>query len=60
LQETSTPLYASLHASLAGFPGRPRRVIALDDKTARKVPKGMGGRMLSQSEAEALLRRFGA
>jgi hypothetical protein len=59
IQEANTPLYASLRASLAGFPGKPLEVIALDDKTARKVPKKMIGRVLSQSEAETLLARFG-
>ena len=30
----------------------------LDDKTARKVPKKMQGRLLSQQEARALLERI--
>ena len=30
----------------------------LDDKTARKVPKKMQGRLLSQQEAKALLERI--
>ena len=59
LQEASTPLYASLSASLAGQSGKPGDVIELDAKTARKVPKKMIGRVLSQREAEALLARIG-
>ena len=58
LQEATTALYASLRASLAGHHGKPSEVIALDDKTARKVPKKMIGRVLTQREAEALLKRF--
>ena len=59
LQEASTQLYASLRASIAGQKGKPVESIELDAKTARKVPKKMIGRVLSQSEAEALLARFG-
>ena len=59
LQEANTQLYASLRASIAGQKGKPVESIELDAKTARKVPKKMIGRVLSQSEAEALLARFG-
>ncbi len=59
LQEASTQLYASLRASIAGQKGKPVESIELEDKTARKVPKKMIGRVLLQSEAEALLARFG-
>ena len=59
LQEASTQLYASLRASIAGQKGKPVESIELDAKTARKVPKKMIGRVLSQKEAEALLARFG-
>jgi hypothetical protein len=38
--------------------GNPVESIELDAKTARKVPKKMIGRVLSQGEAEALLARF--
>ena len=53
LQGASTPLYASLRASLAGQHGKPSDVIELDAKTARKVPKKMIGRVLTQKEAKA-------
>ena len=59
LQEATTQLYASLRASIAEQKGNPVESIELDAKTARKVPKKMIGRVLSQSEAEALLARFG-
>lgn len=58
LQEATTPLYAALRASIAGFPCAPPDVIALDAGTARKVPKKMIGRVLSQREAEALLKKL--
>ena len=59
LQEASTQLYASLRASIAGQKGNPVESIELDAKTARKVPKKMVGRVLSQREAETLLARMG-
>jgi hypothetical protein len=59
IQEATTPLYAHLRAAIAGHRGKPSDVIQLDAKTARKVPKKMIGRVLSQKEAEALLARMG-
>ena len=58
LQEATTQLYASLRSALAGHDGKPTDVIQLDAKTARKVPKKMIGRVLTQDEAEALLARM--
>ena len=59
LQEANTQLFASLRASIAGQKGKPVESIELDAKTARKVPKKMIGRVLSQREAETLLTRIG-
>ena len=59
IQEADWPIFAMLRAAIAGFPGQPEETIELDAKTARKVPKKMIGRVLSQKEAEALLARFG-
>jgi len=59
IQEADWPIFAMLRAAIAGFRGQHEETIELDAKTARKVPKKMIGRMLSQKEAEALLARFG-
>ena len=48
LQEASTQLYASLRASIAGQKGKPVESIELDAKTARKVPKKMRARALTE------------
>ena len=60
IQEGATALFASLRASIAGQVGNFEEAIELDAKTARKVPRKMIGRVLSQSEAEALLARISA
>jgi len=59
IQEADWPIFAMLRAAIAGFRGHAEETIELDAKTARKVPKKMIGRVLSQKEAEALLARFG-
>ena len=58
LPEANTPLYASLRSAIAGHDGKPTDIIALDAKTARKVPKKLIGRILTQREAEALLKKL--
>lgn len=58
IKEASAPIYARLAGAMAGVLD-PRDFVemhALDDKTARKVPKRMQGRLLSQQEAKALLK----
>ena len=59
IQDARALIYARLAASCAGLPGTFLEAHALDAKTARKVPKAMTGRVLSQKEAAALLRRLG-
>jgi len=59
IQEADWPIFAMLRASIAGQKGKPVESIELDAKTARKVPKKMIGRVLSQREAETLLTRIG-
>ena len=59
IQEASWPIFAKLRAAIAGIRGQLEETIELDAKTARKVPKKMIGRVLSQGVAEALLARFG-
>jgi hypothetical protein len=48
-----------IKASIAGLKGRASEVYMLDEKTARKIPKAMIGRVLSQREAKGLLRKIG-
>jgi hypothetical protein len=48
-----------LRAMLAKVPGDFQEGHELDDKTAKKVPKAMIGRVLSCKEATALLRKLG-
>ncbi len=56
LQPAQDKLYAWLHSSIAGHRGEPIEVHELDEKTARKVPKKMIGRVLTQREARASRR----
>jgi hypothetical protein len=51
-------IFAMMRASFAGLTGKPRDAILLDARAARKVPKGMIGRVLEQSEAEKLFNRI--
>jgi hypothetical protein len=50
---------ARMRAMLAKVPGEFQEGHELDDKTAKKVPKGMIGRVLSRKEATALLKKLG-
>ena len=47
-----------MRALLAGVEGEFQEGHELDTKTAKKVPKGMIGRVLSRQEAAALLRKL--
>ena len=54
-------LRPAARAAIAGLPAETfREIHALDAKLARKAPKRMIGRVLSQREAEELLDRLGA
>jgi hypothetical protein len=60
IQEAAGMEIARLKAAVAGFKGGAFSAIhELDEKTARKIPKKMIGRGLSQREATALLKRIG-
>lgn len=59
LQEASYGIFARMKAALAGLKGDYVAIGDVDDKTARKVPKKMIGRLLSQDEAGELLKRMG-
>jgi hypothetical protein len=61
ITEASAEIYSRLAGAIAGIlnPADFMEMHALEDKTARKVPKKMKGRLLSQGEAKALLERMG-
>lgn len=61
IKEASAPLYARLAGSMDGIldPADFVEMHVLDEKTARKVPKKMQGRLLSQREAKSLLKKLG-
>jgi|GEM_PF-3000177 len=58
IQDASAMVYARLAAAKAGFDGAFAEAHELDAKTAKKIPKQMIGRALSQKEAAALLKRM--
>lgn len=47
-----------IKASIAGMKGRPAEIHMLDAKIAKKIPKRMIGRVLSQEEAKGLLGKI--
>jgi hypothetical protein len=59
IQPAGHIIEARMRAMLAKVPGEFREGHELDDKIARKVPKGMIGRVLSRKEATALLKKMG-
>ena len=48
-----------IKASQAGLKGRPTEIHTLDEKIAKQIPKAMIGRVPTQKEAQALLRKIG-
>jgi hypothetical protein len=50
---------ARLRAAIAGIEGEFQEGHELDDKTAKKVPKGQIGEPLARKEATALLKKLG-
>ena len=58
LQNADAAVFARLKAAITGFPGTFVEIHALDQKTEKKVPKTMVGRVLSQTEAAMLLNRL--
>ena len=59
IQEASTLIFARLKASIAGFDGGVFiEAHMLDEKRAKKVPKNMIGRLLTDREVSALLDRM--
>ena len=58
IADASALIYARFAASFAGFEGEFVEAHALDDRTARKAPKKMIGRALTDREVRALLKRL--
>jgi hypothetical protein len=59
IQPAGAIVAARLRALLAGIEGEFQEGYELDAKTAKKVPKGMIGRVLSRKEGTALLKKLG-
>jgi len=62
ITEASSPMYARLAGAKAGILNAADFVEmhALDDATARKIPKTMRGRLLTQEEVQSWLDRMEA
>ena len=62
ITEASSPMYARLEGAKAGIlnPADFVEMHALDDATARKIPKTMRGRLLTQEEVQSWLDRMEA
>jgi hypothetical protein len=58
IQPADHIIEARMRAMLADVPGKFQEGHELDAKTAKKVPKGMIGRVLSRKDATALLRKL--
>ena len=52
IQEANAMIFARIKASIAGFEGQPVEAHKLDATRARKVPKKMIGRALSNDEVD--------
>lgn len=60
IQESAGMETARLKAAIAGFnQGTFSEIHMLDAKTEKRVPKKLIGKVLDQSEANALLKKFG-
>jgi hypothetical protein len=59
VQEASSLVHARMKANLAGHGGEFSQAHQLDEKTAKKMPKDLVGRVLNQKEAMRLLKRLG-
>ena len=62
ITEENSPMYARLEGAKAGIlnPADFVEMHALDDATARKIPKTMRGRLLTQEEVRSWLDRMEA
>ena len=60
IQPAGHIIEARMRAMIANVPGEFQEGYELDDKTAKKVPKRMIGRVLSRKEATALLKKLSA
>jgi hypothetical protein len=58
IQEANAAIVARMQASIAGHQGKFSVMHELDERTSKKVPKKMVGRVLTAKEAKALLKRF--
>jgi hypothetical protein len=59
IQPAVSLVMARLKALLSGIEGEFTQGHLLEDKIAKKIPKGMIGRILSRKEATALLEKLG-
>ena len=59
IQPAGDIITARVRALLAGIEGKFQEGHQLDDKTVRKVPKKMIGRVLSRKEAAGILKKVG-
>jgi hypothetical protein len=58
IQEAGALIFARLHAAIAGFDGTFIEAHAFDERHAKKAPKRMIGRALSDREVTTLLDRL--
>jgi hypothetical protein len=58
IQPAETLVYARLKASIAGIEGEYKEGYELDAKTAKRVPKAQIGKILSRTQATALLKKL--
>ena len=58
IQEAGALHFARLRAGIAGFQGRLVEAHALDNKTAKRVPKKLVGRTLTADQARELLNQL--
>jgi hypothetical protein len=59
IQEAHEVSMARLKASMAGAPDDFKEYLELDTKTAKRVPKNLIGKTLSNDQANALLKQLG-
>lgn len=58
VHEAESQIAARMRANLAGHTGTFSEAYQLDTKTAKKMPKDLVGRVLSQKEALRLLKKI--
>lgn len=58
IQPAGSLVMARMHASLAGIEGELQEGYELDAKMAKRMPKAQIGKILSRTQAAALLKRL--